>query len=230
MEARNRHSKLWSLLIFSALGLCWISLPASAASPAETPDFITTRLSTIIVHIPGYAQVEPQLAWGQRPPSGCPASGLWLKAAYYGTDAQTLHAGMRGSFKPAGTNAPRGVPVRVCAVFSLLRSDGGESVALAATTPRPDWINGMFGTVDLVEPVQSLVAIPTQALIVDRGAWWVLVRNAQGQDVPRQVIPGPSRGWQTFIKSGLKAGEKVVVVNAYLKFHRNVSKNYQPPD
>ncbi|MDE2314384.1 MAG: hypothetical protein KGL04_09455 [Elusimicrobia bacterium] len=201
-----------------------------AAGQTEEPDFITTRLSTISVLIPGYAQVEPQLAWGQRPPAGCPASGLWLKAAYYGADAQAIHVGMRGRFKPAGTDGPRGVPVKVCAVFSLLRSDGGESVALAASTPRPGWMNGMFGTVDLKGPVESLIAIPTRALIVDQGAWWVLVRDSQGQDVPRQVVPGPSRGWRTFIKRGLKAGEKVVVVNAYLKFHRNVSKNYQPPD
>jgi len=217
----------WTLLTCLALG----ATAAAAAQNIADPDFITTRLSTVSVSIPAYAEVEPPLAWGRRPPQNCPVSGLWLEAAYYGADIGMIHAGMRGSFRPAGAAAlRRDVPVKVCAVFSLLRSDGGESFALAATASRPGWMNGMFGTVTLKSPRQSLVAVPTRALIIDRGRWWVLVRTPAGQDVPREVVPGPARGWQTFIESGLKPGEQVVVVNAYLKFHRNVSRNYQPPD
>jgi len=43
-------------------------------------------------------------------------------------------------------------------------------------------------------------------------------------------VPGPARGWQTFIERGLEPGAQVVVENAYLEFHRGISKNYQPPD
>ena len=77
--------------------------------------------------------------------------------------------------------------------------------------------------------MRSLVAVPTRALILDQGQWWVLVHTANGNQ-PRLVTPGPARGWQTFIERGLEPGAEVVVENAYLEFHSGISKNYQPPD
>jgi len=88
----------------------------------------------------------------------------------------------------------------------------------------------MAGAAELHGPLHSLVSVPTSALIASHGRWWVLVRGESGQDVAREVVPGPSRGWRTYIKSGLEPGQKVVVSNAYLEFHRDVSKNYQPPN
>ena len=72
-------------------------------------------------------------------------------------------------------------------------------------------------------------AVPTRALILDQGKWWVMVHTATG-DHPQEVIPGPTRGWQTFIAHGLEPGTEVVVDNAYLEFHRSISQRYQPPD
>ena len=71
--------------------------------------------------------------------------------------------------------------------------------------------------------------IPTRALILDRGQWWVLVRRG-GQDVRQQVVPGAADGSDTAILRGLSAGEQVVVTNAYLRFHRDVAARFQPPD
>ncbi len=59
--------------------------------------------------------------------------------------------------------------------------------------------------------------------------WWVLVRTQQGNRRHR-VVPGPSRGWQTFIEQGLKPGEHVVVQNAYLEFYHGIASHYTPPD
>ena len=156
-----------------------------------------------------------------------PADKLWLKAAYYGTDAATIQTGMTGQFFPADGGEP--VSVKVCTVFGALTPDGGESVGLLATTPATNWINGESGTVTLDGTVRSLVVVPTSALILDQGQWWVLVHTAKGNQ-PRLVTPGPARGWQTFIERGLEPGAEVVVENAYLKFHQGISQNYQPPD
>ena len=156
-----------------------------------------------------------------------PADKLWLKAAYYGADAAALHAGMTGEFSPAAGDAP--IPVKIATTFGALDPDGGESVGLLATTPSPGWLNGQFGTVTLNGPVRKLVAVPTRALILDEGRWWVLVHTAQGNQ-RQAVTPGPTRGWQTFIERGLEPGAEVVAENAYLEFHRGISKTYKPPD
>ena len=71
--------------------------------------------------------------------------------------------------------------------------------------------------------------IPTRALILDRGEWWVLLHTDRGNH-PQAVVPGPARGWRTFIKRGLQPGAQVVVENAYLEFHSGISRHYQPPD
>ena len=156
-----------------------------------------------------------------------PADKLWLKANYYGTDIAEIHVGMTGQFSPAGGGNP--IPVKVATVFGSLAPDGGESVGLLADTPAPGWLNGESGKVTLNGPVRKLVAVPTRALILYQGQWWVLVHTDQG-DQRRVVTPGQTRGWQTFIESGLKPGDQVVVENAYLEFHRGISKTYQPPD
>lgn len=151
---------------------------------------------------------------------------LWLRADYYGTDAAAIRVGMLGSFVRSAGSVP--IPVRVVSVFATLEPGGGESVGLRATA-HAHWQSGEFGTVTLQGPQRSLVAVPTQALILDQGRWWVLVHTPQGY-APRAVVPGPTRGWQTFIDSGLAPGAQVLVENAYLKFHSGIAKSFQPAD
>jgi RND family efflux transporter MFP subunit len=160
---------------------------------------------------------------------------LWLTAVYYGADAAAIRVGMAGKFQPASGGFP--VPVKVVAIAAALASDGGKSVGLVAMDPHvaagqvpaAPWSNGERGTVTLTGPRQQLVAVPTRALILDQARWWVLVRTAK--DVrPRAVVPGPTRGWETFIVKGLSPGARVVVQNAYLEYHRGISQYYTPPD
>ena len=152
---------------------------------------------------------------------------LWLNAAYYGADLSAIRAGMTGMFSPADGSGP--VPVRVCAVSGLLTAGGGASIIMARGTPHSRWIDGEFGTVMLNLPQRLLVAVPTRSLILDQGEWWVMVRTPHG-DRPKMVVPGPTRGWLTFLEQGLNPGAQVVVENAYLLFHRDISQRYQPPD
>lgn len=154
------------------------------------------------------------------------ANRLWLKASYYGADLAAIRIGMTGTFSPANSGAS--IPVKVSAIFGALGMGGGESIALVSTGAKSKWMNGEFGTVTLHAAQRMLVAVPTRALILDQGKWWVMVHTAQGNH-PQAVVPGPARGWQTFLESGLDPGAQVIVQNAYLLFHRGISKGYQPP-
>lgn len=161
-----------------------------------------------------------------------PDGSLWLDAQYYGVEARAIHVGMTGRFEPASGGTV--IPVRVATVSAGLAPDGGESVGLLAidghshgVTAR--WISGEWGSVTLDGATRRMIAVPTRALILDRARWWVLVRGAGG-DRPRAVIPGPTRGWNTFIESGLRPGQQVVVENAWLEFHRGIARRYRPPD
>ena len=162
-------------------------------------------------------------------------SRLWLAAVYYGTDAGALRIGMGGQFQPAAGGAA--VPVKVVAIFAALAPDGGQSIGLVAMrphglashSPSAPWSSGERGTVTLTGQTQQLVAVPTRALILDQARWWVLVRTPRGVD-RHAVVPGPTRGYETFIEQGLSPGERVVIANAYLEFHRDISLRYTPPD
>ena len=154
---------------------------------------------------------------------------LWLQANYYGRDRAAVRVGMRGSFVPADRSPP--VPVRVVAVLDALTPDGGSRIALlpARAAAGASWTSGEFGSVRLAAPSRRLVAVPTRALILDRGRWWVLVHTPQGLR-PQAVVPGPASGWLTFLESGLAPGAQVVVANAYLLFHSGIAQRYQLPD
>ena len=115
---------------------------------------------------------------------------LWLHATFFGAAAGAIHVGMRGRFVPAAD--PRPIPVVVVSVFPALGADGGEAVGLRATAGSP-WRNGAFGNVSLDGPSRLVTAVPTRALILDRGRWWVMLHTPHG-DRPQAVVPGPARG------------------------------------
>lgn len=156
-----------------------------------------------------------------------PAGGLWLRAMVYGAGLAAIRIGMRGTFIPAGGSPA--IPVHVVAIPGVISPGGGESIALEASGPPSAWLSGEAGAVVLHLASRPMFEVPTRALIVSQGKWWVLVHTAHG-DQPRPVIPGPSEGWNTWIKSGLASGDKVVVNNAYLLFHAGIASQFQLPD
>lgn len=156
-----------------------------------------------------------------------PGNGLWLRAMYYGADLAAIRVGMTGQFAPADGSKP--ISVRVSSVPGALTPGGGESIAMAPLNAKTAWLNGESGTVTLYMPPRSLVAVPTRALVLNQGKWWVMVHTPQG-DHPQAVVPGPAEGWDTAIESGLAPGTTIVVNNAYLLFHSAISEQYQIPD
>lgn len=151
---------------------------------------------------------------------------LWLMASFYGRDAASIRVGMSGLFQPAAGGAP--LPVKVAAVGASIGIDGGEQVGLAGA-PAGSWLNGEWGAVTIEGASRPMIPVPSEALILDEARWWVLVRTSQGDHV-QAVVPGPTRGWQTFIEDGLRPGQQVVVQNAYLEYHRGISSRYTPPE
>jgi RND family efflux transporter MFP subunit len=156
-----------------------------------------------------------------------PSGALWLKGLVYGSEAASVQVGMKGVFSPAGS--PSAIPVMVRTIIGAIQPDGALPIGMVAMVPAPVWRNGETGTVMLEGPKRTLTAVPSRALILDRGRWWVLVHTSS-DNRRQEVTPGPSRGDSTLIEHGLKPGIEVVVENAYLEFHREFSKHYQPPD
>lgn len=156
-----------------------------------------------------------------------PTNALWLRANYYGSDLNKIRAGMTGEFSPSNGGAP--IPVRVRAVLGVMGAGGGESVAMMPVHPGKAWLNGEFGKVSIEEPARELVAVPTRALILNQGKWWVMVHTTHGARA-QEVVPGPVQGWNTYLKSGLAPGTAVIVNNAYLLFHANITEHFQIPD
>ncbi len=213
----------------SELAAARAAVQTAKARLREVQDLRTVRAPTAGIVIAVQAANGEQTAAGETLLTLQPAGKLWVRATYYGTDATLLRVGTTGRFQPSGDGDA--IPVEVEAVASSVAPDGGRSVGLVATGPVSPawWVNGQWGTVDLEGPSRQMVAVPTSALILDRGHWWVLVHTAQ-RDEPRQVVPELSRGWRTWIASGLQSGEQIVVQNAFLEYHRGIAQSYQPPD
>lgn len=156
-----------------------------------------------------------------------PSHHLWLKAVYYGPESRRIRPGMRGQFMPADGSAP--IAVTVASVLSSAQPDGGRPVGLRATGDKVSWVSGEAGTVILKGAAHSAVMVPTRALILDRGKWWVVVHTAKGEQ-RRAVTPGPRRDNETEIEHGLAPDTEVIVDHAYPTFHSDFSQHYQPPD
>ncbi|MEJ2690422.1 MAG: efflux RND transporter periplasmic adaptor subunit [Deltaproteobacteria bacterium] len=156
-----------------------------------------------------------------------PAGSLWLKAVFFGPDWSAVRPGMSGEFAPADGAAA--IPVKVRTIFSAVQADGGRAVGLVAIAPTPPWQNGEAGMVTLQGVTRTLPAVPTRALVLDQGRWWVLLHTSSGNR-RQEVVPGPTLGDETLLEKGIKPGSEVVVENAYLEFHQDFSRQYQPPD
>jgi len=85
---------------------------------------------------------------------------------------------------------------------------------LELSVPNPDGhiLPGMFARVELVKHVyEDAVALPLYAIITQEDERFVFIEK-EGRVEKRRVTLGTLIGWQVHITSGLKAGERVVVV------------------
>jgi membrane fusion protein (multidrug efflux system) len=85
---------------------------------------------------------------------------------------------------------------------------------LELKVPNPDGriLPGMFARVELVKRVYNrALAVPLYAVITQGDERFVFIEN-KGRAEKRKVTLGTLIGWEVHITSGLKAGEKVIVV------------------
>ena len=212
------------------------TLTAEQAAQASARAALQAALRALTVRAPVTGRVQAvAVSRGAQVIAGQPllwlqSGRLWLQAKFYGRAASSLHPGMRGGFRPASGGPD--IAVRIATVAAALGRDDGERVLLrpvrAGAAPSA-WRNGAWGTVIIDGGPRRLVAVPSRALILDRARWWVLVRTATGFRRQR-VVPGPSRGWLTYLESGIRPGQRVLVRNADLEFHHGIASRYTPPN
>ncbi|QCP52440.1 efflux RND transporter periplasmic adaptor subunit [Trinickia violacea] len=154
------------------------------------------------------------------------ARDLHVVANVYGSDAASVTAGMKGVFLREGTDAP--VDVAVQRTSWSVTAPGQLEVWLDAQ-PGHSLVAGTVGTVSLTASDDKRLAVPSAALILDGGQWWVLVRD-KGGNHRRRVVPGPSEGGWTSVRQGLAPGERVVTQDTYLLFHQDFATRYQQAD
>jgi len=151
-----------------------------------------------------------------------PAAGAWVKAVLYDPQAAGLSPGMAARFIPANGGPAMSVTLRG---VQGNQADGGLVLAFSGAGLPP----GEAGTLSLSLPPRPVLLVPSEALVLDDGRWWVMLHDAQG-DHAVEVVPGAAEGAQTAILSGLTAGAQVIVQDAALLYHRGIAAQYQPPD
>jgi len=189
---------------------------------------VVTRLEQI-----NGSRVQPGMAIAQIEP----IDDLRLRADFYPTQAadvfSQIRPGMRGWFTPLGSRQK--IAVQVDSILPMDAHDGAlpvifRPVITPDATPIPvGWQSGVMGSIVLNGNSQTVIPIPTRALILERGQWWVLIRK-QGGWHRQSVEIGTSYGETTDVIKGLSIGERVLVDQAYLEFHRDFSLRYQQPD
>src|SRR5258708_18741519 len=155
-----------------------------------------------------------------------PTRDLHVVANLYGSNASSVAAGMKGVFLAEGADAS--IDVVVQRVSWSVTAPGQLEVWLNAA-PGHALVTGAVGTVSLTTSDDKRLAIPSTALVLDGGQWWVLVRDRSGSH-RRRVIPGLSDGGWTSIRQGLAPGERVVTQDTYLLFHQDFATRYQQAD
>lgn len=155
-----------------------------------------------------------------------PAGVLWLRGAVYGKTVAAVRIGTRGTFVPAGGG--KAVAVRVTSLIPDAVPDGLGLGLVAMRRPAP-WFSGEGGLVTLEAPPRREPAVPTSALILNRGKWWVIKQVGATFKAVRVQPDGTHGGW-TWIASGVNAGDRIVTTNAYLVFHRAFAEKYANED
>ncbi|HQU15937.1 MAG: hypothetical protein B7Z66_07690 [Chromatiales bacterium 21-64-14] len=190
--------------------------------------------SGAVIRAPGAGRViETFVVDGEQVARGAPLlrlqaqGGLWIKGVFYGADAAALTPGMHGTFTPADGGTSFLVTVR--SVLDPVRPDGGRAVGCEPDRKSAGWVNGQAGTLVLDGAPQRWLLVPTGALIMRAGTWWVLAHDAQGERRV-QVTPGPESGAWTAVRGDLRVGAPVAVNGAYGRFHRDFSHHFQNPD
>lgn len=143
-------------------------------------------------------------------------SSVWVEARVYETEAAQLPSVTGALVTSQALAAP--VPAsRVVSVGAALDSASG-TIPLVFEVPNPGGNLRVGSQVTLAVAAgaaRQVLALPATALIDEEGSWAVYVQDGGESFSRRLVEPGLRDGAWVEIKSGLKAGERVVTRGAY---------------
>ena len=165
---------------------------------------------------------DPVVAFQERDP-------LSLQARFFGQAASSIATGQAARFIPDDGTAPISLTVT-----HLYRDPEGSWVATLTPAQAQDgqpanWLAGEAGTVHLDIPHAPALAVPSRALILDQGRWWVMLGDGE-QGHPVAVDPIERRQKLTWVRGDLHEGDQVLVSGAYQVFHKQFAARFQLPD
>ena len=206
-------------------------LAAAEGESAAAHAALETLLAQQTLSSPAAAEIDrvnaapgADLSAGSPLVSLLPRGSLWLRAEVFGHPS--LPATAAAHFVP--DDGGPAIAVRKVAELPARAPDGARVFNFEATGSAR-WQAGETGKLIWRGSPRNAVAVPSEALVLDAGRWYVLT-DVHGNLAAQAVIPGPTRGTDVLITKGLRAGVPVVVRQAYLLFHRDFSAQYAPPD
>jgi len=106
---------------------------------------------------------------------------------------------------------------RVVAILPTAQADSRTlTVRVELRNPRGRLRPGMFATVHLGTPSQTMLLVPSEAVIRTGTRSLVMLVDPKGRYRPAEVRVGRDAGGQTEIREGLRDGEKVVASGQFL--------------
>jgi multidrug efflux pump subunit AcrA (membrane-fusion protein) len=143
-------------------------------------------------------------------------STVWVEAAVYESDAPSVRVGTAGEVRlPDDPGAA--VAGRVVLVLPALEPET-RTLRVRVQVPNPGlrFKPGMFAEVVLRAEAASGVLIPDSALLDTGTRRIVFVESGPGSFEPREVETGLRDGGRVLVRSGVAAGERVVVKANFL--------------
>jgi Cu(I)/Ag(I) efflux system membrane fusion protein len=137
-------------------------------------------------------------------------SSLWVIASVHERDAAQIRVGMNAEFRPAGDSAAP-LQARVALIEPQLDENNRQSrVRLGLRNDGHTLRPGQYGEVSFELPARRGLFVPRDAVIDTGLSRYVYVQTGDERFEPRAVDLGPQNGELVEIRTGLRAGERVV--------------------
>jgi RND family efflux transporter MFP subunit len=143
-------------------------------------------------------------------------SEVWVIADVYESEVAGVVAGLDAEVRLA-SSPDRPIAAKVGFVYPTLDTDT-RTVRVRLVVPNEDGAlkPGMYATVNLAIDEGEQVVVPDDAILDSGERQIVFVDQGQGHLAPREVVLGPRSEGEVVVKSGIAAGEKIVVSGNFL--------------
>jgi Cu(I)/Ag(I) efflux system membrane fusion protein len=142
---------------------------------------------------------------------------IWVEAQVYESDAPFVAPGQEATVDLPALGSTSGFKGKVIFVAPTL-DEKSRTLTARIELDNPDLTlkPGMFATVDLQRSLGTRLAVPDRALLLSGGHRYAFVERAPGKLQPVEVQIGAAAGEWDEVRSGLSAGDRVVLNAAFL--------------